>query len=232
MTDEEEFLRALRRGRIARVKRILRWLPRKATIHRYPLVGRFASSARKHGFLWSFRTAEALPALYAGFLLAFTPIYGLQIPIAFFLALKLRANLPILLGLQMLTNPLTAIPIYFASYNIGRIALELVGFSFPHLNPGEFKLLFSHIMSLNFGYSFSFLARILAVTSVGGWMIGLLIGTASAMLYRLGAQELVKTYGRLQELQQKRLDAIAKGEFELRKTRIPFPRQKRPHSSE
>jgi|TARA_B110000438_G_scaffold240764_1_gene239577 uncharacterized protein (DUF2062 family) len=232
MTDDEEFLRALRRGRIARVKRILRWLPRKATIHRYPIVGRFANSARKHGFLWSFRTAEALPALYAGFLLAFTPIYGLQIPIAFFLALKLRANLPILVGLQMLTNPLTAVPIYYAGYHIGRITLELVGFSFPHLNSSEFKLLFDHIMTLNFGHSFSFLARILTVISVGGWMIGLLLGTVSAMLYRLGAQELIKTYGRLQGLQQKRLDAIARGEFELRKTRIPFPRQKRPRTTE
>lgn len=232
MTDEEEFLRALRRGRIARVKRVLRWLPRKATFHRYPVVGRFATSARKHGFLWSFRSAEAVPALYTGCLLAFTPVYGMQLPLAFFLALRLRANLPILIGLQMITNPVTALPIYFASYHIGRITLDLVGLNLPHLNAGEFKILLGEVASLNFAHSFAFIARVLCVTSIGGWMLGLLLGTIAATLYRLGAQEIVKTYGRLQELQQKRLDAIEQGESHLRKTRIPFPRQKRPDSSD
>ena len=123
-------------------------------------------------------------------------------------------------------------PIYFSSYHIGRIALELIGVPCPHLSVGEFKVLFSNIVSLNISHSFSFLARVFGVTSIGGWMMGLLLATASSALYRMSAYEITKTYTRLQELQRKRLEAIERGESVSRKTPIPFPRQKRRHPSD
>src|SRR5690606_15820056 len=56
MMQEEETLRRLQRERAARVKRVLRWMPRRATIHRYPILKWFAASARQRPYLWTFRT--------------------------------------------------------------------------------------------------------------------------------------------------------------------------------
>ena len=39
----------------------------------------------------------------------------------------MRANLPVLVGLQWVSNPLTMGPIYYADYQIGIVALELFG---------------------------------------------------------------------------------------------------------
>lgn len=109
-----------RHARIRRVKWLLRYLPRKATLHRYPFLKFFAESARKRAYLWSFRMPEVTPALYAGFILTFIPLYGIQIPCALALALLFRANLMILVGLQLISNPLTIGPIYYVAFKIGQ----------------------------------------------------------------------------------------------------------------
>ena len=73
MTVEESELEETRWRRIRRVKKWLRPLPRRATIHRYPILKFFAESARKRIYLWSFRVENAVPAIYAGCILSLTP---------------------------------------------------------------------------------------------------------------------------------------------------------------
>ncbi|HCR37111.1 MAG TPA: hypothetical protein DIU37_03070, partial [Opitutae bacterium] len=50
-----------RYSRIRRVKKLLRPLPRRANIHRYPFIKWFANAAHKRPYLWSFRTKEVTP---------------------------------------------------------------------------------------------------------------------------------------------------------------------------
>lgn len=204
MMDEEEALHALRRERIVRVKRLLRWMPRRANVHRYPILKWFARSARKRAFLWSFRTGAAVPAIYAGCVLAFSPLYGAQLPLAFLLALLLRANLPILAGLQVITNPITFIPVYYASYHIGRHVLNLLGWQAPPLGLEEFRSLFVSILSFEIKHSLGYAARITGITTIGGWMMGVFVASILATIYRFGAYEVGKTYRKLHEIQQKR----------------------------
>lgn len=204
MPDEEAALRALRRERVARVKRLLRWMPRRANVHRYPILKWFASSARRRAWIWSFRTSAALPAIYAGCILAFSPVYGLQLPLAFLLALIFRANFPILAGLQMITNPVTFVPVYFAGYQIGRITLNLFGWQSPVLGMEEFRSLLMGIFSLEIRHSLAYAAKITGVVTIGGWMMGIFAATILGTIYRIGAHEVAQTCRKLQELQQKR----------------------------
>jgi uncharacterized protein len=120
-------------ARIRRAKWFLRFMPRRARFHRYPLIGRFADMARKRDYLWSFRTESVRPALYVGAIVALLPLLGVQIAVAFVLALLCRANIMILVGLQFITTPLTAPPLYFATYHVGLATMESVGFDTkPH----------------------------------------------------------------------------------------------------
>lgn len=116
--------RSERHSRIRLAKRILRPLPRRATLHRYPVIKWFAAAARKKPFLWSFRISEVSPALYIGCILAFLPAYGVQTALAFLLAMLCRANLLVVMGLQFITNPLTFLPIYWFTYQVGKILVH------------------------------------------------------------------------------------------------------------
>ncbi|PJF37773.1 MAG: DUF2062 domain-containing protein, partial [Phototrophicales bacterium] len=99
-------------------------MPRRATLHNYPFIKFFAESARKRAYLWSFRVSEVIPAIYAGSIISFLPLYGIQIPLAFACALLFRANLMILVGLQFITNPVTIVPIYSLEYFLGDMVLK------------------------------------------------------------------------------------------------------------
>lgn len=116
-----------RRRRIRMTKRVLRHLPRRATLHRYPFMRRFADAARRRDYLWRFNPRTMAPAFYFGAVLAFLPLYGFQIPLAFAVAFFVRGNLPTMVGLQFLTNPVTIAPVYFLTYRIGARVLDLVG---------------------------------------------------------------------------------------------------------
>jgi uncharacterized protein (DUF2062 family) len=117
-----------RHRRIRRAKQWLRFMPRRAVFHRYPFVGRFAAFARREAYLWSFRRGPVRRTFYAGSLLAFLPVMGIQLPLALVLAILIRGNLMVLGTLQLITNPFTAIPVYGATFVLGRRLLRIFGF--------------------------------------------------------------------------------------------------------
>lgn len=129
MSDEEHpHHRTLRFARIRRAKFWLRFMPRRARFHTYPIVGRFAAFARKRNYLWSFRYSELRASFYAGSILSLLPLYGLQLPLAFLLCILLRTNFMVLGGLQFLTNPLTIAPVYYGTYKLGMWVMDSSGY--------------------------------------------------------------------------------------------------------
>ncbi|MEO7599605.1 MAG: DUF2062 domain-containing protein [Opitutus sp.] len=117
-------------GRLARrrrAKKLLRLMPRRAVMHKYPLIGRFADFARRRAYLWSFRTENLRPSFYAGSVLSVLPVMGVQLPVAFVLCLVLRGNFMVMGGLQFITNPFTAAPIYYATHHLGLKIIEVSG---------------------------------------------------------------------------------------------------------
>jgi uncharacterized protein (DUF2062 family) len=197
MTIEERELRETRNRRIRRVKRWLRHLPRRSNIHRYPILKRFSKGARKRIYLWSFRVENAVPALYAGFIVALMPLYGIQILVAFCLALLLRANLPILIGLQMISNPLTLLPFWYAAYQVGRSVLSIVSIETAPLHQQEIKVFLYNFTHGSWGDNVDLLLTTFLVMCLGGIVMGIFFGVISSFSYRFAARRTEASYALL-----------------------------------
>lgn len=122
---ERHHLALLRRK--ARLRRVLRKLPRRANLARYPVLKWFAKHAKKAPFLWSFKRQNVIASLYVGSVLAFLPLYGIQALLAFVAALLVRGNLTVMVALQFVTNPLTIIPIYGLTGWVGVRMMDWMG---------------------------------------------------------------------------------------------------------
>jgi len=177
-------------SRIRRVKKLLRYMPRKATVHKYPFIKFFANFARKRHYLWSFRSAEVVPALYAGFMLTFAPLYGVQIPVAFALALIFRANLMILVALQLISNPLTIVPIYATAYQIGHFLIDLVGATSADLAAESYSVETSFKMAKHAGRVLHYFKEMM----VGGLAMGYVCGFISSFIYQYVAYRYTLTH--------------------------------------
>lgn len=163
MTADEIRLQSRRHLRIRRVKQLLKWMPRRANLERYPVLRWFAKAARKRPYLWSFKPTSCIPAVYFGSIIAFMPLMGVQIFLGLVAALFLRANLPIMIGLQGISNPVTVPFLYPLYYYLGRRVMALLGLG-TELNP---------IMGA------------MHATFVGGAIVGLLVGVVLDFLYRV-----------------------------------------------
>lgn len=199
MTAERSEFHTTKWRRIRRVKRWLRPLPRRANIHRYPILKWFSEAGRKRIYIWSFRVENALPAIYGGSILTLMPMYGIQIPTAFILALLLRANLPILVGLQIVSNPLTVWPIWLADYQIGSAMIGVFGIDVPPFNREELKVILDNFIHGDWGDKFDRLTLVLGVTSLGAIVMGLFFGVIGSIAYRVIATRTAVSYTLLRE---------------------------------
>ena len=192
MSSQSTKYEKMRRSRIRRVKRILRHMPRKATLHKYPFIKFFAKSARKRPYLWSFRVNEVIPALYSGFILTFLPLQGVQIPVAFCLALVFKANLMILVALQLISNPLTLIPLYYAAYQIGNYIFNLVG-NYSHTQVAVADM-YTAETGLTLGMQAIMGIRYIFATMVGGLVMGLVSGFIASIIYQQASKSYIKRH--------------------------------------
>lgn len=160
-----------RKQRIQRVKKILRLLPQKAQLERYPVLGRFANSARKSAFLWSFREDEVIPAFLAGWVITLMPIMGVQIPVAILCAFLFRANVLILTALQLISNVFTVPILWPLLYQVGHSVIWLLGNESVR-----------HLPSSTGG---DWILRATATTTLGGVLTGYLATLISCGFYRL-----------------------------------------------
>lgn len=148
-----------------RIRYLLKWLPRKRSLSRYPILGKFGFYLRTRNYLWSFNESEVAPAILIGSVVAFLPIFGIQLLTVMAIALILKVNLPILAGLQFISNPLTLVPIYLANYKVGSWLLNGLG-----IEPTKETVSGSIFMGVN-------------STMIGGTVLGTLVGMILYGLY-------------------------------------------------
>ena len=194
MTSEESQLKEEHFTRVRRAKRFLRFLPRRGNIHTYPIIRIFAATARKTPFLWSFKEAEVVRALYAGCIISFMPLLGVQWTLAFFTAFVVRGNLPILLALQLISSPLTVPFIYYPAYHIGDFIISVFGTESAIREVGKIT---TETNFVNKG------VRVYAALSLGGAIIGYFAGFVSSVVYRIAAKRASRTFHRIRELQRR-----------------------------
>ena len=128
MTAEENNHRLRHFARIRRAKFWLKYMPRRARFHTYPIVGRFSAFARKRNYLWSFNYLNIRPALYLGSVLTLIPIPG-QLPLGFLLCLLFRSNFMVMGALQFVSNPATGPFFLYGTYKLGAVTLDITNLS-------------------------------------------------------------------------------------------------------
>ncbi len=164
-----------------RLRRLLRKLPRRSNLARYPILKWFAHHARKAPFLWSFKRQHVMASLYLGSVLAFLPLYGIQGLLAFGAALLGRGNLTVMVALQFITNPLTILPIYGFTGWVGLRTMEFVGVG----EQMHVALQTTHALF------------------IGGVIVGLLFAVVSDLVWRLLAWEARIFRERLAQLRER-----------------------------
>lgn len=180
MSKELEQHRHEHRARLRRLRRLLRPLPRRGNIARYPIIKWFANAARSRPYLWSFRRAHIIPALYVGSVLSIIPLYGIQLPLAFVAALLLRGNLTVMAGIQFVSNPLTVAPIYYANYVVGAWLIDVTGIGMGH----------------------DTVATKINAMFIGGTIIGLGMAVAIDLLWRFAEWEAKRFKSRMERLRR------------------------------
>ena len=150
-----------------RLRKLLRPLPRRANVARYPVIKWFAEHARRAPYLWSFKRAQVIPALYVGSVLSFLPLVSVQFMLAFGAALLIRGNVTLLMGLQMITNPLTIAPIYAFTAWVGFVLMDALGL----------------------GKDLGDALRLTQALFIGGTVVGLAFGLLADLTWRFLAWE-------------------------------------------
>ena len=99
----------------------------------------------------------------------------------FLIALVVRANLPLIVALQWISNPISMGPIYFADYQIGMVFLNLLGINYER----------NKLLNSEYNWSEFSLADLKTLLDtfppmlVGGSIIGISLGVISVFLYKL-----------------------------------------------
>ncbi|MFF7706843.1 DUF2062 domain-containing protein [Pseudomonas sp. NPDC007930] len=94
-----------------------RYLPAPATLRQHRGL-RLLGPLLEHHALWQWNRRSVARAMGIGLFAALLPI-PLQMLLAGALALPARANLPIAISLVWLTNPLTMVPVFYCTYQVG-----------------------------------------------------------------------------------------------------------------
>lgn len=116
------------RRRRRRARFFLKYLPRRSNVARFPGLRRIGERARKLPFLWSYRGGPLIRSFYIGSVITLLPLYGIQLLAGALCAIVGRCNLPIVVALAFVTNPLTSPPIYYGTYRLGRWLIDMAGF--------------------------------------------------------------------------------------------------------
>lgn len=179
----------LRRKRFRLLKKWLRYLPSRSTIRNNRFIGSWGRKfLDKYPELWSFGYGPMRSAYYAGWILTFMPVMGLQITLAIILAVFLRANVMILVALQMISNPFTIGFLWTFEYHIGKFILSFL----PHQHKAIMQAALAETIQKSFtGYSF--FKATLAIC-LGGLILGVLCGKISCLIHQYILKRTMVTY--------------------------------------
>ncbi|MDR0647297.1 MAG: DUF2062 domain-containing protein [Puniceicoccales bacterium] len=187
----EQEWQTIRQNRRKRAKKWLRYLPRRSTFARYKFLRWFGDGLLKRRYLWSFKYEAVKPAFYAGWILTLLPVMGAQTLIASILAIIFRANIMILVALQMISNPLTVGILWPFEYKVGEKFLKFL----DSTNQLGLNVTAREILGHgSIGHKGACFLKITLAIVIGGIILGYICGIISCYLYRYFTRRAEITY--------------------------------------
>ena len=169
------------------LKKLLKFLPTRAKLRSsfiFKKLGR--GFFERHPQLFSFSYDSMKVAYYAGWILTFLPVMGIQITLAILLAIFLKCNVMVLVALQMISNPFTIGFLWGIEYQIGKFILSF----FPFKNLFVTQTI-EQIETTTKGTMF--LNATLAIC-LGGLILGIIFGKISCLLHKYIIRNRITTY--------------------------------------
>jgi uncharacterized protein (DUF2062 family) len=200
-----------------RMRRLMRRLPRRAAVMRARLPDWLKRLAEKSWFIWSFQRGPVLRAIYFGSVLSLLPLFGIQFPLSVLLSLGVRANLPITMALQFLTNPFTIVPVYGFTYLVGHTVLTGLFGKDREFNPD------AAVAAIEAGRMLGAGQAALALV-VGGVIVGLAVALVIDFGWRLLRWEAAVFKRRWESLRAARARHLAEREAQAAADRISADR--------
>lgn len=149
---------------------IRRYLPSPEKIREQKSLG-FMRHRLGDPSVWHLNRRSASLAMFWGIFFAFMPMPFQMVP-ATLIAVSLRINLPMVLVLTWLTNPITVLPFMYISYATGSLALSV-----PMLSWAEMEGLMTAMLSLGSEPSSGSVMARLKPFFVGTVMLGVTLGS-------------------------------------------------------
>lgn len=149
---------------------IRRYLPSPEKIREQKSLG-FMRHRLGDPSVWHLNRRSASLAMFWGIFFAFMPMPFQMVP-ATLIAVSLRINLPMVLVLTWLTNPITVLPFMYISYATGSLALSV-----PMLSWAEMEDLMTAMLSLGSEPSSGSVMARLKPFFVGTVMLGVTLGS-------------------------------------------------------
>ena len=113
-----------------------RYLPSYESIRNNRHVARFGPRLRHHN-LWHLNRRSAAGGVAAGLFAGLIPGSNpVQFTAGALLAIACRVNLPVAVIVTLYSNPITIVPLYYAAFKLGQLALLQPGETLPAFPPG------------------------------------------------------------------------------------------------
>ena len=106
-----------------------RYMPDPASIREHKSL-RFMGTLLHDPNLWHLNRHSVSRAMAVGIFAAFIPM-PFQMLLAAFLAITVRSNMPISVGLVWLTNPITMPPVFYCTYKLGSWMMQTPAMHMP-----------------------------------------------------------------------------------------------------
>jgi uncharacterized protein (DUF2062 family) len=157
--------------------KVFRWFHRRGFSRHKLKGGRLHSWLGDHLFskdLWQLKREPVARAWLFGCLIASSPLMGVHIVLSTFVAVAVRANLPMTFCLQWITNPFTA-PVYYPAAFI--LGCRILGFKPESM--GGWKHILHKIVEFRFhelALDASMVLKIILTLFLGCFVVGLVAG--------------------------------------------------------
>ena len=187
------------------LKKFLRYLPSKTSLGKTFIFKRWGKSLlNKYPYLWSFSYSSMKSAYYAGWILTFLPVMGIQIPLAILLALIFKGNIMVLIAIQMISNPLTVGFLWTFEYHLGKFLLSFLPIQYQLLTQSSAIESLQHVTK-----GVTFIKATLAIC-LGGVICGLVCAKISCILHKYVLKNIMLTYEQFVQKREKDLAKIKK----------------------